>query len=97
MATAKRFQGTLSAVKSAGTTQGAIGDALRGDIIADLGAGGEPRHGIGYFDECETFLRGKGFVFDANYLRHLYRASAITAREQWLHELDQVGRRGIQR
>ena len=51
--------------------------------IADLAVGGEPIRGLGYFAECETFLRGKGYVFDAEYLRQLYRASGTTGREAW--------------
>jgi hypothetical protein len=90
MAKTRRFQRTLSAVKRAGATQGEIGDALRGDIIADLATDGNPIHRLGYFGECEIFLRSKGYVFDGEYLRQLYRVSAITAREEWLRGLDQL-------
>jgi hypothetical protein len=72
-----RFKRTLTAVKHAGVTQGGIGDALRADIIDDIEQGSQV---FNYFDDCEAFLREKGFEFDAKYLRQLYRASAITAR-----------------
>ncbi len=91
MARRRRFHQTLMAVGRTGATQGDIGNALRSDIIADVAAGGQPTPGMGYFEECESFLRLLGFVFDAQYLRQLYRASAITAREEWLRELDGLG------
>lgn len=89
MAKTKRFQRTIAAVKRAGATQGDIGDALRGDIIADVAGGAELIQGVDYFEECQIYLRGKGYVFDGEYLRQLYRVSAITAREEWLRGLDQ--------
>jgi hypothetical protein len=80
MATSNRFKSTLTAVKHAGVTQGGIGDALRADIIADIE---RPNAQIfSHFEDCEAFLREKGFEFDADYLRQLYRASAVAARER---------------
>jgi len=73
MRSTRRFPKTLRAVKRTGSTQGAIGEALRADIVTAIG---DRAHPISQFLECEVFLHQQGYDFGEAYLGALYRAAA---------------------
>ena len=68
-------------MRRAGATQGDIGSALRADFTASSPAA--ETHSVVPFEDCEAYLRGRGYEFNAKYLRALHRAAVTTELEYY--------------